>query len=66
MSQTAVVNDLVVSSLAYENAIDLLSETEGEQQFGGLTLFRSKTECGKPTIVIINQLDTEECVQIIL
>lgn len=66
MSQTAVVNDLVVSSLAYEDAIDLLETAEQEQEVGGLTFFRSKTGCGKPAIVVLNQLDSAGCVQIIL
>lgn len=55
---------VTVSPLAYSSAIDLLEASDSEHVVGGLTIFTSSSACGRPTIVVINQLDTEECVQI--
>ncbi len=65
MSELAV-ESAVVSQIGYEDAIGLLSTAESVKEVGCLTTFKSKTEEGRPVIVIMNQLDSEECVQILL
>lgn len=66
MSDVAVAAMQTVESLSYGDAIDLLESAQDEKHIGGLIVFAAKTACGKPTIVVINQHDSGECVQITL
>lgn len=63
MSNAVTVN-MTVDSLAYDSAIDLLAETEGEHVIGEMIVFSTTSPCGRPSIVVINQLDTRGCMLI--